>query len=537
MTDSFTRYERLVGSPLFDAIVIGSGISGLGVAAILARHGKRVLVLERHYTAGGMTHTFHRPGFEWDTGVHYLGKVHDPEHPLRRVFDYVTEGKLRWARMAPVYDRLIFPERSYDLTAGAATLEDTLAQAFPSQRRSIAEYLRLVQQIERSADRFFLQRVVPRWLAPLTHPLLAWPFLRHSDRTTGSVLRSFTSDARLCGVLAGQWANYAVPPAESSFAMHALVASCYLEGGNYPEGGGTSFVRHIAPVIERAGGRICIRSEVEEILVRNGQAIGVRLAEGSEVLAPCVISSTGAHHTLGVLLPQPFRTREVQEGLRSVRPGMGHICLYLGLEGTAPELGLEATNLWVHAGYDHDASLRRFCADPSAPLPLVFVSSSARDPQWESNYPGRSTLSALCPVPYGWFERWEGTQWRRRGQEYEDFKGRLAQRLLEVVYQHLPRLRGKVRYQELSTPLSTQHFGNRARGAIYGLEHTPARFRQAWLRPGLSVRNLFLTGQDVVSVGVGASMMSAVLTACEVLRRNVLGDVLREPVSGLSGNS
>jgi all-trans-retinol 13,14-reductase len=58
----------------WDAIVIGSGIGGLAAAALLAKHGgQRVLVLERHYVAGGFTQSFHRPGYEWDVGVHYIG--------------------------------------------------------------------------------------------------------------------------------------------------------------------------------------------------------------------------------------------------------------------------------------------------------------------------------------------------------------------------------------------------------------------------------------------------------------------------------
>ena len=59
------KQERPEGR--WDAIVIGSGMGGLTAAALLARHGgRRVLVLERHATAGGFTHTFRRPGFEWD---------------------------------------------------------------------------------------------------------------------------------------------------------------------------------------------------------------------------------------------------------------------------------------------------------------------------------------------------------------------------------------------------------------------------------------------------------------------------------------
>jgi phytoene dehydrogenase-like protein len=87
---AYTR-SKLEGP--FDAIVVGSGMGGLTTAAILARHaGKRVLVLERHYTAGGFTHSFTRPGYEWDVGVHYIGQVGERQ-TLRRIFDYVTEGR------------------------------------------------------------------------------------------------------------------------------------------------------------------------------------------------------------------------------------------------------------------------------------------------------------------------------------------------------------------------------------------------------------------------------------------------------------
>jgi len=72
-------YKQHALEERWDAIVIGSGIGGLAAAALLSKHaGKRVLVLERHYTAGGCTHAFHRPGYQWDVGVHYIGQVHDP---------------------------------------------------------------------------------------------------------------------------------------------------------------------------------------------------------------------------------------------------------------------------------------------------------------------------------------------------------------------------------------------------------------------------------------------------------------------------
>ncbi len=66
------RASRLDGN--YDVIIIGSGIGGLTSAACLSKMGKKVLVLEQHYTAGGFTHAYRRKGYEWDVGVHYIDK-------------------------------------------------------------------------------------------------------------------------------------------------------------------------------------------------------------------------------------------------------------------------------------------------------------------------------------------------------------------------------------------------------------------------------------------------------------------------------
>jgi len=88
-----TAYKQTALDDRWDAIVIGSGIGGLTAAALLAKHAsKRVLVLERHYTAGGFTHTFHRPGYEWDVGVHYIGQMEEPASPVRAAFDPSHRG-------------------------------------------------------------------------------------------------------------------------------------------------------------------------------------------------------------------------------------------------------------------------------------------------------------------------------------------------------------------------------------------------------------------------------------------------------------
>jgi all-trans-retinol 13,14-reductase len=129
-----TPYKRFRGDERFDAIVIGSGIGGLGTAALLAKSGhRRVLVLEQHYTGGGLTHVFRRPGFEWDVGLHYVGQVHDPDSPARRLFDYLTEGRLVWAAMPNAY-ATSFAMRSPDRFPASAA--PSTATSLPSRDAS-----------------------------------------------------------------------------------------------------------------------------------------------------------------------------------------------------------------------------------------------------------------------------------------------------------------------------------------------------------------------------------------------------------------
>ena len=119
---------------------------------------KRVLVLERHYTAGGFTHVFKRKGFEWDVGVHYIGEVHDERAEVRRVFDDITDGQLKWADMGEVYDRIIIGEDQYDLVKGRQNFIKKLTEYFPEEEDNIKEYVRRVKETVRNGKLFFLDK-------------------------------------------------------------------------------------------------------------------------------------------------------------------------------------------------------------------------------------------------------------------------------------------------------------------------------------------------------------------------------------------
>ena len=378
---------------------------------------------------------------------------------------------------------------------------------------------------------YFAEKALPRPLARVAGPLMRGPFLRWARRTTAEVLAEITSNRELAGVLTAQWGDYGLPPAESSFAIHATIAAHYFEGASFPVGGASSIAAGIAPLIESAGGQIAFSAEVREVLLDSAQcAVGVRMQDGRELRAATVISDAGAWNTFARLLPPeaPGVAPALAE-LRVVPPSKAHLCLYAGVKQSAAELGLTGTNLWIHPTPDHDANLRRFASDPSAPLAMMFISSpSAKDPDFERRHPGRATLEVICPAPYDWFARWEDSRWKRRGQDYDDFKQELTERLRSGLEEHVPAVRGKLDIAELSTPLSTRHFMNYQRGEAYGVSATPARYQLHCLTPHTAVRNLYLTGQDVCSLGVTGALMGGALTASAILGRNLVS-VISKP--------
>jgi all-trans-retinol 13,14-reductase len=516
-------YKRDRGPSTTDAIVIGSGIGGLATAALLGtKLGQRVVVLERHYTAGGFTHTFRRPGYEWDVGIHYIGQMDDPARGLGAMLAGVSDGSLRWESMGDVYDTVVIGDRRWEYVAGTDRWRARMAEYFPREAAGIDRYLTLVRAATRSATGFFAEKAVPKPIAAVGGSLMRAKFMKYARRTTAEVIGTVTDDGTLAAVLAAQWGDYGLPPARSSFAMHATVTRHYFDGAYYPVGGASRIAESILPRIEAAGGRVLVDAEVQAIVVESGRAVGVRMADGREFRAPLVISDAGVATTMR-LLPRDTPGREALDGvLARVKSSMAHLCLYVGLSRSAADLGLPRSNVWCYPSPDLDDDLARFQADPSAPIPLAFVSfPSAKDPAFAARFPGRATVEVVSIAPYSWFERWADAPWRRRGTEYDDLKARFTERLLDVLYRVAPSTRGAVDVTELSTPLSTRHFANFERGEIYGLEHSPQRFEERDLQPRTKVPGLFLTGCDISTCGFGGALAAGYLTASVIAGRPV----------------
>ncbi|MEK9614244.1 MAG: NAD(P)/FAD-dependent oxidoreductase [Flavobacteriaceae bacterium] len=523
MIQSYKQKPKLEEN--YDTIIIGSGMGGLTTAALLSKEGQKVLILERHYTPGGFTHVFKRKGYEWDVGIHYIGEVQRKNSILKKLFDYISNNQLKWADMGTIYDRIIIGKESYDFPKGVGNFKRKMIAYFPNEQEAIQQYINLVFKAVKSSRNFYFSKTLPTFWDFFFGKYLRAPFQKFSNQTTYEVLRTITQNEQLIKVLTGQYGDYGLPPKQSSFSMHAALVRHYFDGGSFPVGGSSQIVKSIDPVIESAGGTILVSAEVDQVVLQKNKAIGVKMMDGRLFYAKNIVSNTGIVSTYKRLLPKVIVEKlGLNNRLKKIKQSVAHASLYVGLKGSPEELQIPKTNFWIYPEQgDHDTCVEKYLADLSQPFPVVYLSfPSAKDPDWNNRYPNKSTIDIITLLPYEAFKPWKKTRWKKRGDAYESLKESITQRLLEELYRQLPHLEGKVCYTELSTPLTTAHFMNYEKGEIYGLDHSPSRFRQKFLKPKTPIKNFFLTGQDIVTAGVGGALFSGVLTASAIQRKNIL---------------
>ncbi len=529
MIQSYKKTHELAET--YDAILIGTGIGCLCSGALLSKAGKKVLLLERHYTAGGFTHVFKRKGFEWDVGIHYIGEVQRPNSVLRKLFDYVSDKQLKWDDMGDIYDRIIIGNKQYDFIKGVDNFKSKMIEYFPNEKEAIEKYINLIFSTNKSALKFYMDKALSGFSSSIIGSFMRKKYLKYSDRTTYDVLSELTQDETLIKVLCGQYGDYGLPPKQSSFAMHASVAKHYMQGGSVPAKGSSQILHTIEKVIEKAGGTILVRAEVDKIIVQNNKAKGVKLADGNKLYSDTIISGTGVFNTFENLIPLDVAySHKLNDKLKQVNPSVGYGCLYIGLNGSPEDLKLPKTNFWIYPeDLDHDECVERFLNDNKQEFPLVYISfPAAKFSDWNDRYPGKSTIDIITMIPFEAFAKWEGTAWKKRGETYEIKKEEYAQRLFQHLFNQLPQLKGKIEFYEFSTPLTAKHFSNYKQGALYGIDHNPKRFRQNFLRPKTKIKGLYLTGQDIVTAGVGAALFSGLITASAITRINFIKKIFKQ---------
>lgn len=389
-------------------VIIGAGIAGLATAALLAREGHEVLVLEKNARVGGRAGTLEAEGFRFDTGPSW--------YLMPRVFDHffellgtTTAEQLELVTLDPGYR--VFrepvpgaPAEQVSVPHGRVRAQKLFESLEPGAGDRLGDYLDSAAHASTMAERFFLYNTFTRWRS-----LLVPEVLGELPRLAGLLLRSLRSHAAarfrhpVIRQILGYPAVFLGTNPAAAPAMYHLMSSLDLdEGVQYPIGGFWQLVQRMRTLAEQAGARIVTEAEATRIsctLGRSPRVTGVhwRGADGAERYEPArvVVSAADLHHTETRLLPPRCRSRGQRWWRRRVS-GPGAVLVMLGVRDALPQLphhSLLFTRDW-------EANFRDiFGRAPRVPEPasLYVCKPSASDDSVAP--PGHENLFLLVPVP------------------------------------------------------------------------------------------------------------------------------------------
>jgi phytoene dehydrogenase-like protein len=525
----------------WDAIVIGSGLGGLTCAAYLCALGKKTLVLEAHYVAGGNSQAFRRnlrgDEYEFDVGVHYIGEC-GPDGLITRMLNGL--GLAERVVFRPLdpdgYSTLYFPALTLRVPASWDRYRARLLDTFPGEKEALGQVVDTLRAVAHDGGRFQRGEVELADLASEAPLFLQWGL-----RPVTELFAEHGLSQQASAVLLGEQGDYAVRPSKTPTALAAGLTDHYMRGAFYPEGGGQAMAARLVESIRAYGGEVRTRAPVAKVRIENGRVAGVTLRKtGGEIDAPIVVSNADLKRTVRELVGEEHFAPETVERVEAFRMSLPLFAVYAGLDVDLGALGRPNTNHWLWGSYDIEGIYERVENGELPDENLAYITvTSLRDPHSRHIAPaGHTNLQVMTLVPHD-YGIWnvetgpaEGGRYHR-DPEYRRRKEALMDSLLETAATLIPELRGHVHWREAATPVTQERFTHSTGGTSYGIEYATDQMGPARIGYATEVPGLFLCGASTpAGHGISNVMFSGLRAAEEAAGVRIRRDVLAGEVFG-----
>jgi all-trans-retinol 13,14-reductase len=485
----------------YDVIVIGSGLSGLFSALLLARAGKKVCVLEKNQQYGGNLQTFKRNHILFDTGVHYVGSLSEGQV----LYEYFKEvGIMQDLSLERLdlngYDRICFgdtPDVMYPHAQGYENFVKQLLAYFPDERKALEQYIYTIRTI---CDKFPLYR----YNATEVHYDVATLSIKLSD-----FLDNLTTNERLKAVLLGASFLYAGVTPQTPLYVHALSVNSYIQSAYRLTKGGSQITDLLIRELQRYGAHLYRQTEVVAFSYGSEQQItAVHTKQGQTFRATHIISAIDVKQLLQIAGKEAFKP-SFYKRVQGLQPTASAFSLHLVLKPNIfPYLPY---NIYWFKNNDSVYNTAQYATND---FPLSYM-LSMNPPRNGGAYTDNITLlTYMAPDElHRWHESFSTCiQGEGRGEQYELFKRQRALDLLDVVAQKFPTIKQSIAYYYTSTPLTYRDYIGSAMGAIYGYKKNADHIMESVFMPQTHIKNLYLVGQSVAMHGLVGVTISAVLT-------------------------
>ncbi|MBI5129275.1 MAG: NAD(P)/FAD-dependent oxidoreductase [Rhodopseudomonas palustris] len=495
----------------YDAVVIGAGLGGLTAGAILAREGRKVLVIERGNSVGGAASSYKVGDLFVEGSLHVTG---DPRHPrdpkhaalgragARDAVPFVAAGALYEMRGGPLTQPFVLP----DDFIGA---REALLARFPDARRGIEQLLGEMERLASAVGDGGLEAVFA--LAP--------EFPDWSSSLADKLQALFGDNEALKCAIAGNLSYFHDDPATLWWIPFAMMQGSFLlTGARYVQGGSQRLSSAIARAVRTAGSEVLLRRVVSR--VEMGEPGGIHrithtARDGSDPQAVEALTVIGnaAPGALAALMPEAQADR-LTESYAGRPLSLSLFALTLGLSQPPREFGVSSfsTQLlpdWMSdlAGYAEGKTL--MAGEPAQRMPPLALADYAAI---ESGVP--SPPYVLSVVGPDQIANWSGlTQ-----DDYRAKRGRWQQAIVDHLDRIYPGLAGAVTASSFNVALSVQQYLNVPQGSVYGFAPLPPDDDAPYRSPRTVVPGLYLASAYAGVGGYSGVVQSAALCADIILR-------------------
>ncbi len=510
----------------YDVIVIGAGLGGLTVAALLARAGRQVLVLERSGSVGGAASTYRVGGLTIEASLHETADPHDPIEPKHHVLSRLgILDAVQWVPTGPLYEVRGGPVgEPFRLPDGFAAASGALSERFARARGGVARVLGDMERIatgmgvlSRGRQAFRDRRQGFRALGKLVPVLRDW---RRS--VSDAFARAFGDDEAVKLALAANLPYWHDDPDQFWWLFFAIAQGGYLaSGGRYVRGGSQRLSNAIAQTIEAAGGEIRLGRIATEIrLGADGRPAMVvhtdKRGNDRAEEATRVVAGNAAPAVLGGMLAEPARGRFLGAyGGRKLSIALFSIAL--GLSRRPSEFGVRSYSNFLLPRWMTRLTDFRRCAEitgaaaGSAPAPLLtLVDYSAID----SGFDGPPYLASVVGLD-------RVGNWAHLDKPAYDAKRKQwLDRILGIIDGEFPGFGSHVVASQFSTALTIERYLNAPQGAVYGFAPLPPSgpiWRGVDRSSKTPVPGLFLASAYAGSGGFTGAILAGSMAADRIL--------------------
>ena len=492
----------------YDAVVVGSGLGGLAAAAFLGRSGFRCLVVERRDAAGGLAASFTRDGYVFDPAIHIVGQGEGLL--LSKVLRHLGVEHLCAFRPTGSFFDAVFPGLSVRAPVGTDELVGAFARCFGDHERAgLSRFLSLCERMHRE-----VHQLPPHLsLRELEQAVERFPTLfRYRNATLAAVLDECLTEPKLKSAVAAFWPYLGLPPSALSFFTCTTPVVTLTHDGPFQVVGSTQkLVDALVAAVEQGDGEIVVGNGVDRILLEDGRAAGVTLADGSQVRAPVVVSNADARHTFEDLIGAEHVPRSYTGRLGRMRPSLSAVVVFAATRLDVRTLDL-AHQTFMYRHWSHDATYQDIREGRPGGMWLS-VPTLADDSLAPA---GEHLLIFTSPAR---FDAVDSAQARER----------FVADMFDAYEAVIPGLRDSLTFLEIAPPAAIARHGGSRDGAIYGWENSPAQAGSRRVHHRTPIPGLYLCGHwTQPGSGTFRVIFSGIETTLNVLGAGDADKFLRE---------